>query len=576
MDSCKDIATLRTIEPTKDGQFIMVISYYSDWLTNGGKPSGGGPFVALMNDKTSPDDNGEYIVTKGGHRWHRVAEQLLPVDFGCTPGGTKDCTQHMRAYLKASANKTVVFQNGPWRVSGTLDFTLIKRIMADDSGRFKINPKNFDGDYALIMGDPTDKPNSGRSSRLVIDGDLVVDCDSRDTELNGVYIKGQWFVGGHIRVSGFNGTGINMDSVWDSTFERLSVERCGNLKKWALEIGSSGDTFNATHINSIQCEQAYHRGIFINNNVRNVFDNIHAERLIVLTEDDGTTGLASGLKYQNHSIIIGNSTINQVFMDAALDDSTTGQKPGVTTKLSVNIGTDRAEIRNFNAASAVCSTSYGTKSVFSSCRFGSWYIAAPASHMTLAEPEIDDLLMVERDVTIINPTVEKLDFRYNAQNVKIIKGELKDISLTSNILGNITFYDTKITGKVNGTKVASNGYMPVTFNNCIFTGTFAGAYQSTAIVNGGHIATAALVSGASVQFYNVTFDSFSCTGNISFISRGCQAKTVSGWKNPNHTYPVYPAGTVNERIGKAGSGNGILYVNADGTPNGWKMVVTMP
>lgn len=576
MDSCQDIATLRTIEPWEDGQLMQVISYYSDWAEKNDRPSGGGTFVALFNDTKTPDDGGEYIVTKGGKRWRRTAEQLLPVHFGCVPGGNEDCTVQMRHYLAASADKSVLFQHGPWRVSGTLDFTLIKRVMSDDSGRFKVNPKNFDGDYVITMGDPTDTPNAGRSSRMVIDGDLVLDADNRDTELNGIYIKGQWFVGGHIRVSGFNGTGINMDSVWDSTFERLSVERCGNINKWALELGSSGDTFNATHISSIQCEQAYHRGIFINNNVRNVYDNIHAERLIVLTEDDGTTGLASGLKYTNHNIIIGNSTINQVFMDSDLKDSTTGQSPGVTTTLSVNIGTDRAEIRNVNAAGAICSTSYGSKSLFSSCRFNAWTISAPAANITLVEPEITNKLMLENNITVINPTAGQIDFRYNAQHVKIIKGEVKDLSLTSNILGSLTFYDTKFTGTISGTRSPGAGYAPVTFNNCNVTGTFAGSYQAQAIFNGGYIAKAVLASAASVQFYNVAFDSFSCSGNISFITRGCTAKTASGWKTPNHTYPVYPAGTMTERLGQPAAKDGIIYINADGTPTGWKVLVAMP
>lgn len=570
---CADITALRKIEPSADGETVNVAAYYAGVTYTDSVPNGGGLFAYDAKDTTSVDNGGSVIVTASGKRWKRSVDQLLPVHFGCRPGGTVDCTTQMKAYVTASAGKVVDFRYGPWRVNATIDLTKVTRIIADQAGRFKVTPKGFTGNYVLTLGDPTKAANAGRTSRQIIDGSLVVECDSRDTVLNGIYMKGQWFVGEHIRAQGFNGIGIHQDTIWDSTFQRLSVERCGNLTDYALEMGSDTDTMNATHIASVQCEQAYHRGIKISNKVRNVINNIHAERLIILKEDDGTTGLASGLKYMNHYIVAGNSIIQQVIIDADKVDSVTQQTVGVSLVPSIYLAADRSEFRNWNCGSSVVSTAYGTNSVFSTCLFSSWYIKAPTYDLSVIEPAVSNVFMVESDLNIVNPTATNLSFFYNANKVKITKGNITNVSFPNNIKGDITFNGTYISGDITATKVPAAGYAPVTFNDCNITGTYSGAYRQSAVINGGHLTDVNLVSGAAVIFTDVLIDSFAYTGEVGYITRGCRATKVTKWATPTGTN--YPAGTFTERLGVDTAKAGLVYVNTNGAV-AWTPVVKLP
>lgn len=73
---CPDVATLRTIEPSFDGQRITVLGYYS---TSPGQ--GGGDFVAFSSSDS--DDGVNIFVTSGGKRWKRVGSHIdIPVENG--------------------------------------------------------------------------------------------------------------------------------------------------------------------------------------------------------------------------------------------------------------------------------------------------------------------------------------------------------------------------------------------------------------------------------------------------------------------------------------------------------------
>lgn len=73
---CPDVATLRTIEPSFDGQRITVLGYYS---TSPGQ--GGGDFVAFSSSDN--DDGVNIFVTSGGKRWKRVGSHIdIPVENG--------------------------------------------------------------------------------------------------------------------------------------------------------------------------------------------------------------------------------------------------------------------------------------------------------------------------------------------------------------------------------------------------------------------------------------------------------------------------------------------------------------
>jgi hypothetical protein len=89
---CSDIATLRTIEPTVNGQIIDLVSYNAGWAAMAGTPKGGGEFYYDSTDTTSADDGILTFVTAGGKRWKRVLKnnRITPQMFGMVLDGVTD------------------------------------------------------------------------------------------------------------------------------------------------------------------------------------------------------------------------------------------------------------------------------------------------------------------------------------------------------------------------------------------------------------------------------------------------------------------------------------------------------
>ncbi|HAS1184503.1 TPA: hypothetical protein I3819_002845 [Enterobacter cloacae] len=80
--ACPDIATLRTIEPTSDGQRITLKQHTA------GTGLGGGQFRSVIAGSTYTDNNGTIIKTAGGAAWIRInADILNPLMFGAKGDG---------------------------------------------------------------------------------------------------------------------------------------------------------------------------------------------------------------------------------------------------------------------------------------------------------------------------------------------------------------------------------------------------------------------------------------------------------------------------------------------------------
>lgn len=100
MGRCPDIATLRTIEPSIQGQKIEVVSYYNDWASTAAGPIGGGEFYYDNSDTTSLDDGLIIFVTAGGRRWkRRLTDGNLSFQMGGVRPG-EDCTSVFKALVK--------------------------------------------------------------------------------------------------------------------------------------------------------------------------------------------------------------------------------------------------------------------------------------------------------------------------------------------------------------------------------------------------------------------------------------------------------------------------------------------
>jgi hypothetical protein len=573
INRCKDIATLRTINPTENLQLIDVAEY-----TIGGKV-GGGYFVYDITDTNSIDDGGSVIVATGGARWKRRTEQLLPIHFGAVPGNSVDATEALRRYISASENRTVDFRGSYWTISGTLDLMKVSGIIADNSCIFKVNPKEFNGEWVITIGDPTLKYNQGRANRVVIIGSLIVDSTSRDVPLNGVYLKGQWFNIGHIRVNNFNGIGIKQEAVWDSTIDRMSIELCGNSTSFAYSQEGGGDTHNTTHIKSLQVEQSYNKAIKMTG-ARDVIHNVHCERTYITTLDDGSK-TTSGLTYITCYFGLGNSIINQGIIDAYAGLKAPDGTPCLTASTSIVLAMDFSTMNNISAAESVVSCGFGRQSEYNGFTVKDIYIAEPAEKITLRSPRITGTVYLGSEVIVENGVINKLTPRNNAYNIIVSGGSIVTLDYTQNIRGMITFNNVTISedildlrapaGSGSGTSIGAL-YSPTIFNNCNLNKVI-GYFGSRAIFNGGRIATVALASQSAFEFYNVKVNTFGYSGNRAFITRGVQADTVIAWSAPTHY--IWPVGTITERVGGAASGVGIIYVNRGSLAQDWMAIVSV-
>jgi len=560
MITVKYVEELRQTQIDLDGETAIVAAYAP------GRAHGGGIFVYDASDLKSEDNGGTIIVTANGNRWKRLRDKgspLTPFMFGCLPGQQYkfDNADRLQAMINASDGGAVDVSGGPWYVNKTVDFTPCSVVYGDQYARLLADPTTFNGKWVATFGRDNGVKSTERWARGATVGWFEVVCGNRKAELNGIFIKGSRLNIGPIRASGFNGTGISESAVWDSTFNHVMTERCGSLTKWAYQCEPYGDTHNASSHASIQCEQAYHRGIYINA-IRDTFTNIHAERLIVLTTDDGTTGLPSGLKYLNHSITLGNASVMQMVMDCDLKDNTTNETLGVTVEGSMVLGLDRGSIKDANCSGFTASTSFGSHGIYDIARFSNWYIKAPSQQLSMRNCEIDGVLAAESRCTFDRCTAGTFLVQYNAQDLVWREGTIGAITYAGNIQGDIYFYNLRYNGKVGGTKYPSGGAQPVTFVNCRLADV-TGAYQNHVRVIGGSVTNVNLASKAYAEFRDVKIDNFDYAGVPAFITVNCQCANAVKWAVP--VAGPWGSGALTGRIDAEFAASDVMYSHVDGS-----------
>ncbi|MNH01317.1 hypothetical protein D3C79_605340 [compost metagenome] len=121
MNTCPDIATLRTIIPASSAELIEVFSYYPDWNGDDKLQSGGGVFIA-SNEPGLIDDAGIYIKPDAQWTWVRVLNDtslVSPNMFGARGNGVADDTQALTAAFLTSYG-TVCQQGATYMTSDTV------------------------------------------------------------------------------------------------------------------------------------------------------------------------------------------------------------------------------------------------------------------------------------------------------------------------------------------------------------------------------------------------------------------------------------------------------------------------
>ncbi|MBO1501543.1 hypothetical protein JKX24_21615 [Serratia proteamaculans] len=221
MNTCPDIATLRTTIPTAAGELITVTAYNADWSTSNLQPNGGGVFVAKAQS-TPADDGGMFIRPNTSWVWLRVLEvagTVSPYMYGAKGDGIADDTdaiQKAHNYASSQAttsgsrvlkNGNLIFGNGRFKCITKLTFDT-KTVDYDFSGALLDFTAMTPGTAELHKAAIDWKNNAGyaqgnlsaKNLRMIGPGaDSFIDGMAFSTSLSGSYPRNSLtFTGGGI------------------------------------------------------------------------------------------------------------------------------------------------------------------------------------------------------------------------------------------------------------------------------------------------------------------------------------------------------------------------------------------
>ncbi|AFJ48043.1 hypothetical protein [Shimwellia blattae] len=461
---------------------------------------------------------------------------------------------------------------GPWRITRTIDFTNVRKIRTDWTGRLLVNPANFtalhSANFVVTLGNPDTAFREDRCIYTCIDGCFAVVSDSRATELNGIFIKGQLLSIDSLRVIGFNGSGIYMGAVWDSAFKSISVELSGNQSLHAIAISPFGDTSNCLHIGRIQCEQAYHKQLYINA-IRSEFHTIHAERAYITTLDDGATGLPSALNYQNSYFLLSNSAIYQMIIDAASSTSI----GTVTTAMSVTLNLYASVVCAANIGGAVSAT-YGNYSEIIGSFFVKYYNRGyPVKLSSCRFTTSDNSCVVDiANCHLVNCEIDTLLPYYGCDYLHVTDCIImNDYSCTRTDISGVLFDHTTFKKNVGSTGPTETS-RPTKLRDCEIMGQLTGAFQHRLLVEGGYCASVNLLSRAYVRLSNVRGGTFSAVGDRAYITIGCEFNSIMSWGVPD--FGNYKVSVRTQRMGAFAAGMGLEYINTVDGGASFKAILT--
>ncbi|WP_152682195.1 hypothetical protein [Acinetobacter sp. 243_ASPC] len=498
-----------------------------------------GTFVYSKN-ATDTIDNGIVLDAEGGRWIRKIENSVIKAQWFGTPTQIDDQKILNPAFSAAiSKGLPVDITGNNWGINGTVKAVGHINVIADFANYVEADPAgNYPNKFAFEFGDHSSGAGEGRTV-LQITGYLHVSCKNRATRLNGIFIKGSFLNIESIRANNFSGTGVKLESVWDSVFSRISVELCGNEVDYAFVCDSKDDTSNCLNIVSLQVEQSYQRGIFIFNTIRSVINNIHSERLYRTNKNTANTPVGYDL---NHVIYMSNSMINQAIFHSN-DGEFYMRLDGANSDYNCILTYDGNLYGEF-----------GDHINYSNLSAKSFLQTGALTQITFDNPRIESIL-VYQNVVITNPTIKNLIFGYACKNVTTKGGSIENVGAdtsSTNINGQISFNNTTIK---NVYEVGYNTVNPTSFYACNIEN-FYGKYGGTAYVNGGYISNADLASDFAGIFDAAKFSSFKSNGSRKYLTRACSASGSVTWGLPNLDMQ---SGLITERIGYDAAGK--IYQN---------------
>ncbi|GJK95227.1 hypothetical protein TUM17569_06880 [Klebsiella oxytoca] len=538
--------------------------------------------VSLRSNLGSSEEGlgGSLVALKQGGNLQQAITYVNPRMFGGISNSPD--TDNTDAVLNAIAVAELPgfgleLMGGPWRVTKTVDLTNVRNIHADWTGRLLVNPSNFTAKhnqkYVMTFGSPDTDYTANRCVYSCVKGYLYVVSDNRNTELNGIYFKGQLLDCDAIRVVNLNGYGFRCDAVWDSVFKSVSVELCGNVSKHAFYVGPGGDTSNCLFFGRVQVERAYHKQIYLNV-IRSNINTIHAERAKIITTDDGTTGLPSALTYENSYFLLSNSVISQMIIDAASDATI----PTVTNIMSVRFNLHTSKISSVHLGGGSATTTYGQDSTIECSRILKYYNSSypiVIADCFFGNSTGDGILMLGGEGgLVLGCQIDTFQPDYGTKQLVIDTCRInKDYDNTRTSVSGLSFRNTVFRAGFKGTHPDAPT-SPTLLRDCRVDGVFSGGYQNAVIVNGGYLANVGLLSRAYAEFNDVRGGVFNYSGDRAFITKNCKFTTVTAWGAPSQG--IHRIGQRTERIGAMVSGDAISYINKTDGAAGFVALQTLP
>jgi len=491
---------------------------------------------------------------------------LMPAEvLSAVTSGTN--TQDLTRYLQEAADQAAARgcelnlhgAPGGWIIRTTLDLTNVPTVIADFNCPIIADVTgDYPNGFAVTFGNPLVGAWVDRSNGLNILGTLRVSANGRGRALNGIYLKGSYHNVNYIYATGFAGTGIYLDAVWDSFYGRIGADQCGHptetdaVGSYAIVLSSKDDSQNTTTICSLQCESAYQRGIYANL-LRYVLIGIHAERLAIIHPGD-----------LNHYFLVSNTTVMQGCFDARTPSRSPEGRAADGTSLAtgamrVKLNGDASSYNEMHFQHTDVRVDYGTGLNFTNLVCDNLTVVSPSSRIVFTLLVAGGACSLEQNVTLIEPAIATFLPTLNAKNLIVRGGTItRPIDFAEAIQGNILFDGVVIT-EVQNTGRPATGFLSAQFVNCNI-GKYTGAFNSTSKVKGGYVGTVALTSQAQPDFDGTHFGSFGYRGDPGFLTRNCRCDGDATWNTPAKVN--YPAGTLTERVGYDAAGK--FYQNTNG------------
>lgn len=239
--ACPDVATLRTIEPTTNGQRIPVIGYLSSHPLRGGSD-----WYADTTDTVSVDNGVDCIVTIGGKRWKRRNVAFLTLaDCGLAGDNVVDDTAGFnRAISYSQAKDRVVYgiAGDNYKTTGALQLVnqttnVAAKIHGAGRNVCTISPVGtFDAVRAWGLG----WGSSGQGAAFEVQfGGFLISGAGLTGNLLDIRRVGLWSKFFDIRGTNNNGVGMYLQSVFDHEYRDIEMRNCAGLGVQVYESKAS-------------------------------------------------------------------------------------------------------------------------------------------------------------------------------------------------------------------------------------------------------------------------------------------------------------------------------------------------